>query len=586
MRLVARDLAEPSPLAHEILGAKPWAFLDDAPLEERRARAVVLRRSLPPAEAAGIGALSPEAIREVEEQARPDARDADELHDLLLDVGFLPASEGEPFRGFLEVLLAGGRAARARLGGREVWVATERAGAWRVLAAESGIDASPLDRPLPELEGEDLPASPDVAAARALRGWLARIGPVTAPSVSARLGLPEPLTVAALHRLESEGLVLRGSFLPGGEPGADWCDRGLLARIHRLTLGRLRREIEPVSGADLVRFLLRWQHAAPGARLHGARGVAEVIGQLQGFHAAAGAWEREILPARVTGYEPGLLDALCLSGEVAWGRLAVATEAGGAPRRRAAPTRHAPVTLALRTDLPWLLSAPHGDPPPLGASARALVDLLARCGACFLPDLAAMTGRLPGEVEGALWELVSAGLVTCDGFAGLRALLDPPPRHRPRRPGQGGGRWALLRPPRPEGAATAPSALEPVARQLLARWGVVFRDLLGREPLAPPWRELLPVYRALEARGEIRGGRFVAGLSGEQYALPAAVEALRAVRRAPGGRERVELSGADPLNLVGGVLPGAKVPATLSTRIAFVDGVPVAAYPTTEATGR
>jgi ATP-dependent Lhr-like helicase len=586
VRLVARDLAEPSPLAHEILGAKPWAFLDDAPLEERRARAVVLRRSLPAADAAGIGALSPEAIGEVVEQARPDARDADELHDLLLDLGFMPATEGEPFRAFLDALLAGGRAARARLGGREAWVAAERAGAWRVLASEPGIEASPLDPPLPGLSGEDLPAAPDVAAARALRGWMARLGPITAPALSARLGLPLPLTQAALHRLESEGLVLRGSFLPGGEPGADWCDRGLLARIHRLTLGRLRREIEPVSGADLVRFLLRWQHAAPGARLHGSRGVAEVIGQLQGFHAAAGAWEREILPARVTGYEPGLLDALCLSGEVAWGRLAVAPEPGNVPRRRAAPTRHAPVTLALRTDLPWLLSAAHGEPPRLGASARALVDLLGRCGACFLPDLAAMTGRLPGEVDGALWELVSAGLVTCDGFAGLRTLLDPPPRHRPRRPGQGGGRWALLRPPRPADAPPAPSPLEPVARQLLARWGVIFRDLLGREPLAPPWRELLPVYRTLEARGEIRGGRFVAGLSGEQYALPAAVESLRAVRRAPGGRERVELSGADPLNLVGGILPGARVPATLGARLAYLDGVPVEAYPAAGTTGR
>ena len=556
VRLVARDLAEPSPLAHEILGAKPWAFLDDAPLEERRARAVVLRRSLPAAEAGGLGALSPEAIAEVVEQARPGARDADELHDLLLDVGFLPATEGEPFRAFLDTLLAGRRAARAWLRGQEVWVAAERAGAWRVLASEPGIEASPLDPPLPGSRGEDLPSSPDVAAARALRGWMARLGPITAPSLSGRLGLPLSLTVASLHRLESEGLVLRGSFLPGGEPGADWCDRGLLARIHRLTLGRLRREIEPVSGADLLRFLLRWQHAAPGARLHGARGVAEVVGQLQGFHAAAGAWEREILPARVSGYEPGLLDTLCLSGEVAWGRLAVSADPGEVPRRRAAPTRHAPVTLALRSDLPWLLAAAHGEPPPLGASARALVDLLGRCGACFLPDLAAMTGRLPGEVEGALWELVSAGLVTCDGFAGLRTLLDPPPRHRPRRPGQGGGRWALLRPPRPADAPPAASPLEPVARQLLARWGVIFRDLLGREPLAPPWRELLPVYRALEARGEIRGGRFVAGLSGEQYALPAAVESLRAVRRAPGNGERVELSGADPLNLVGGILPG------------------------------
>ena len=574
VRLVARDLPEPSPLAHEILGAKPWAFLDDAPLEERRARAVVLRRSLPATEATGMGALDPEAIREVIDQARPEPRDADELHDLLLDVGFLPAAEGEAWRGFLDALAASGRAARARIGGREAWVAAERAQAWRVLRAEPGIDASPLDPPLAGLAGEDVPASPDEAAARALRGFLARAGPVTAPALAGRLGLPGPLVVAALHRLESEGVVLRGSFLPGGEPGEDWCDRGLLARIHRLTLGRLRREIEPVSGADLVRFLLRWQHAAPGMRLHGARGLADVVGQLQGFHAAAGAWERQILPSRVAGYEPGLLDALCLSGEVAWGRLAVTADPEEKVRRRAAPTRHAPVTLALRADLPWLLSAAKGDPPPLGASARALVDLLGRCGACFLPDIAAMTGRLPGEAEGALWELVSAGLVTCDGFAGLRGLLDPPPRHRPRRPGQGGGRWALLRPPRPEGAGE-PSHLEPVARQLLARWGVVFRDLLGREPLAPPWRELLPVYRALEARGEIRGGRFVAGLSGEQYALPAAVESLRAVRRTPGGGERVELSGADPLNLVGGILPGARVPATLGARVAYLDGIPV-----------
>jgi ATP-dependent Lhr-like helicase len=583
VRLVARDLAEPSPLAHEILGAKPWAFLDDAPLEERRARAVVMRRALPAAEAAGLGALDPDAVREVVEQARPEARDRDELHDLLLDVGFLPAAEGEAWRGFFQDLVAAGRAGRAGLAGREVWVAAERAGAWRALSSEPGIEASPLAPPLAALASESLPASPDEAATRALRGWMARIGPVTAATLSERLGLPVPLMVAALHRLESEGLVLRGSFLPGSVPGTDWCDRGLLARIHRATLGRLRREIEPVSGADLVRFLLRWQHAGPGSRLHGSRGVAEVVGQLQGFHAAAGAWEREILPARVAGYEPGLLDALCLSGEVAWGRIAVTADPGEGPRRRPAPTRHAPITLALRSDLPWLLRAASGEPPALGASARALVDLLGRCGACFLPDLAAMTGRLPGEVDGALWELVSAGLVTCDGFAGLRSLLDPPPRHRPRRPGQGGGRWALLRPPSPSDAPER-SPLEPMARQLLARWGVIFRDLLAREPLSPPWRELLPVYRALEARGEIRGGRFVAGLSGEQYALPEAVEAMRAVRRAPKEGERVELSGADPLNLMGLLLPGAKVPATLGARVAYVDGVP--GQPLIDATGR
>jgi ATP-dependent Lhr-like helicase len=589
VRLVARDLAEPSPFAHEVLGAKPWAFLDDAPLEERRARAVSLRRALPSAEAGALGALDPEAIREVVEQARPEPRDPDELHDLLLDCGFAPLPEA--WDGLASALVGAGRAAHAHLGGVPVLVAAERVALWRAVAAEPGVEASPLDPPLRPLAVEAAPGSPDDAVARSLRGWMPYLGPVTAAGTAARLGLPAHLVDVAVHRLESEGLVLRGSFT-GGE-GTEWCDRALLARIHRLTLGRLRREIEPVSGADLVRFLLRWQHAAPGARLHGARGVAEVVGQLQGFHAAAGAWEREILPARVAGYDPGLLDSLCLSGEVAWGRLAVAPDATDAPRRRAAPTRHAPVTLALRTDLPWLLAAAGGEAPALGASARALVELLGRCGACFLPDLAAMTGRLPGEVEGALWELVSAGLVTCDGFAGLRSLLDPPPRHRPRRPGHGGGRWALLRPPLAGGTAE-PSPLEPVARQLLARWGVVFRDLLAREPLAPPWRELLPVYRTWEARGELRGGRFVAGLSGEQFALPGAVDALRAVRRSPRDGERVELSGADPLNLVGTVLPGARVPATLGERVVYVDGVPEsgtrparrAQLPTTDATGR
>jgi len=581
VRLVARDLPEPSVLAHEILGARPWAFLDDAPLEERRARAVALRRALPAAEAQGLGALDAEAVRLVVEQARPEVRDADELHDLLLDVGFLPAAEGEEWRQFHRQLAAAGRAAAATLRGREAWVAAERAAAWRVLAAGLGGAASALEPRLEPLPGESAPGSTDEAVARALRGWVLRVGPVTAAGLSARLGLPTPLVDAGLHQLESEGLVLRGAFL-AGEPfspeAPHWCERSLLARIHRLTLGRLRREIEPVAASDLVRFYLRWQHAAPGSRLHGARGVAEAVGQMQGFHAAAGAWEREILPARVAGYEPALLDQLCLSGEVAWGRLVVASDPEDKPRRRAAPTRHAPITLALRCDLPWLLRSTAGTPPPLGPSALRLVAILERCGACFLPDLAAMTGRLPGEVEQGLWELVSAGLVTCDGFAGLRSLVDPPPRHAPRRPGHGGGRWALLRPrgapDADPAAAPPPLPLEQVAWQLLRRWGVVLRDVLAREPGSPPWRELLPVYRALEARGELRGGRFVAGFSGEQFALPEAVEALRAVRRAPLEAERVELSAADPLNLVGVLTPGPRIPATLGARVAYEDGVP------------
>jgi len=585
VRLVAREVSEPSPLCHEILGARPWAYLDDAPLEERRARAVALRRALPPAEAQGLGALDPEAVRAVLEEARPEPRDRDELHDLLLDLSFLPAADAEAWRPIFEELVRAGRAAQGRLVGREVWVAAERAGAFRVLSGGAAGGEAELEPALAALPSEDVPASAEEAVARALRGFMPRLGPVSCEGLSRRLGLPRGLLEAALHRLEAEGLVLRGAFLPGesfspGDP--HWCERGLLARIHRLTLGRLRREIEPVATADLVRFYLRWQHVAPGTRLHGARGLLEVIGQLQGFHCAAGAWEQEVLPSRLAGYDPALLDQLCHSGDVAWGRLAVAPDPGDEPRRRAAPTRHAPITLALRSDLPWLLESAAPHPPALGPSARALVDLLGRCGACFLSDLAAMTGRLPVEVEQGLWELVSAGLVTCDGFAGLRSLVLPS-RASVRR--SGGGRWALLRPapaagPEPaSGAGSAPPSVEKVARQLLRRWGVVLRDVLGRETTAPPWRELLPAYRALEARGEIRGGRFVAGFSGEQFARPEAVEALRALRREPRETEPVEVSSADPLNLAGVLTPGPRVPATLGGRVAFRGGCPQPSAP-------
>jgi ATP-dependent Lhr-like helicase len=348
----------------------------------------------------------------------------------------------------------------------------------------------------------------------------------------------------------------------------------------------LRREIEPASAADLLRFLARWQHVAPGTRLHGARGVAEVVGQLQGFHAAAGAWERDLLAARVAGYERGLLDELCLGGEVAWGRLAVTAAPEETPRRRNAPTRNAPVTLALREDLPWLLAGSAAAPPPLGPSALALLEVLARRGASFLPDLSAATGRLAGELEQALWELVSAGYVTCDGYAGLRALVEPAPRGRiARRPGFAGGRWSLLRtpaavtPPAAAEGAPAPDAedatLERVARQYLRRYGVVLRDLLARESAPPPWRELLRVYRALEARGSIRGGRFVSGFTGEQFALPEAIELVSSVRRTPRNGEIVVVSACDPLNVVGVLVPGARVPAQRTQRVTYRDGLPV-----------
>jgi hypothetical protein len=438
------------------------------------------------------------------------------------------------------------------------------------------------------------------AAARIARGWVPHLGPFTAASLGEPLGLTEADAAIALGALEADGLVLRGRFLED-VPGPHFCERTALARIHRATLGRLRREIEPVSTADLVRFLLRWQHLAPGTQLHGPRGLAEVVGQLQGFHAAAGAWEPELLARRVAGYAPADLDALCHAGEVAWGRLS--PRELEAPPRRAAPTRAAPITLALREDLPWLLAAARaGDcpstppaqsvgpaqqdrsrraqgergevvlPEALPPAARELLAVLRTRGASFLAELAAATRRARADVEDGLWALVAAGLATCDGFAGLRVITQGD-----RRAGvAAGGRWTLLGPVDPPGEVEGPPLLERLAQQYLRRYGVVFRDLLARED-APPWRELVRVYRTLEARGSIRGGRFAAGRSGEQFALPEAVDALRAVRRLPRtGAERVELSAADPLNLVGVVLPGARVPAVAGGRVVYVDGVPEA----------
>jgi ATP-dependent Lhr-like helicase len=355
-------------------------------------------------------------------------------------------------------------------------------------------------------------------------------------------------------------------------------------------LDGLRREIEPVSAADFLRFLFAWQHVRPGTQLHGQPGVARVIAELQGFEAAAGAWERDILPARVAGYDSAWLDALCLSGGVAWGRLAP-RPAGATPRRAA------PIALVRRADLPWLLvpgAAGPDDDAALSAPGRDILAFLAATGASFMDEIIAGTRRLRAEVEDALGELVSAGRVTGDGFSGLRALVSATQtrggaRARwharwTRRTGGalGAGRWSLLRAGRVEPPAgdSAEARLgeetrhETIARQLVKRYGVVFRDLLGRETQAPRWSDLVRIYRRLEMSGELRGGRLVGGFVGEQFAAPDAVDALRATRREEKRGEVVRLSACDPLNLVGIVTPGPRVQATLANEVVFVDGVP------------
>ncbi len=611
IRCVAVDTPVPSPFCHEILNANPYAYLDDAPLEERRARAVEMRRTLPPELAGNVGALDPAAIAEVVEEAWPVVRDADELHDALLTLIWVPEPIAPEWVHELSALVETGRAVsfsprpspRASHEARG-WVATEHRAA--VERAFGGDDA---------------------ARAAIVLGWMESIGPTTAAELAERLHLSVDAVTGALLRLESQGLILRGRFRPTQHSGAtevapvEWCHRRLLARIHRLTVGRLRKEIEPVTAAEFMRFLLQWQHVAPGSRQHGEPGLLKVIEQLAGFEAAASAWESQILRVRMAKYEPELLDRLCLSGAVSWGRLSphprLADGGEAEPGRRGhriVPTSVAPISLFPRDEAVWLLAAfgeerrRTDDTSGLSAVAQDLYTHLRERGASFFADLVQGTGHLPSEVEDGLWELVAAGLATGDGFDNLRAFLDPrrrraEGRERMRRPRHAAGRWSLLRTgtgSSEAGACPVPgdspstrclgksdgcqevgqSPAEQVARQLLRRYGIVFRDLLGRESLSLPWRDLVVQYRRLELRGEVRGGRFVSGFTGEQFALPEAVESLRALRKSGGSGaagQEIKLSAADPLNLVGIILPGQRIPAQPSNFIVFRDGMVVTA---------
>ncbi|HMK74041.1 MAG TPA: DEAD/DEAH box helicase, partial [Myxococcaceae bacterium] len=588
IRTVAVDLPEPSPLAHALLNSQPYTFLDDAPLEERRARAVQVRRSLPAEDAAQMGALDADAIHQVVSDARLPVRDPDELHELLLQGVLVPAEGLEP--AFLDVLVAAGRAARLGLGDRSFAVAAERVPHVRAL-----FPGAALDPPLEPLAG-DGPVDREAAVLAAVRGRMEVAGPLTATGLALALALEAAEVTAALHQLESEGTVLRGRFRPSqpADGELEWCDRRLLQRIHRLTVGRLRREIEPLSSADFMRFLFRWHHLGAGDSLRGKNGLLRAVSLLEGVEAPAAGWEQALFPARVQGDVGKLLEEACWGGEVVWGRLTLREPRPPGPRRGAeveAPARRAPgmtraATLSFfrRSSMDALLAAARPDlsadgepwlPEDLEGAALDVGRALIRRGACFFADLIATTRREPGEVEDALWELLARGVVTADAVDNLRILQSPKRRRQQRALKRGGpGRWTLLLPTRAPPAEERNRAL---AELFLRRWGVVFRDLVAREPLAPPWRILAGLYRRMEARGELRGGRFVAGVAGEQFALPEAVDAARAIRRARPGVERVELSAVDPLNLTGIVTPGPRVPALLGERVVYVDGVPAAA---------
>ncbi len=606
IRTLAVDTPSPSPMAHEILNANPYAFLDDAPLEERRARAVSLRR-VEPALGRELGRLDADAIAEVRRQAWPEVRNADELHDFLLSVYLLPAENRQDWADLAKALIERGRATMLtwQPGGeasdRCAYVAAERWDAVK-LAIPVGRAQPPVALPL-GFEPEAL--TEEEAMLRIVGGWLEVLGPTTARALAVKLGLTVAKIDAALVTLEASGVVLRGEFTARGLNNADleWCERGLLARIHRLTLGRMRKEIEAVSAADFMKFLLAWQHVAPGSHLSGRDGVLEVIHQLQGLEIPAPAWEQTILPARVADYDPADLEGLCLGGLVTWGRLRLNDEvpdvenghAGKKRRRILAPTRNAPVAFVLRDELACFLDGAvpcWGETSHLSSAARDVGRYLDQRGASFLADIARATGLLKVKAEEALWQLVAHGLATGDGIAGLRVLLTPDKRRSGRRRNlhviSGGhaterlmpvGRWSLWRQQKSEAELPLEKVTEHRARQLLRRYGVVFRDLLARETNAPSWRNLLQIYRRLEARGEVRGGRFVNGFVGEQFALPQAVEKLRAVRRSQGAASYVWVASADPLNFVGVLTPGSKISPYSNQVIAYREGLPIDSGP-------
>src|SRR5687767_5261174 len=588
--LFARDVIEASPLSQEILNARPYAYLDDAPLEERRTRAVFQRRWLDPETASDLGKLDQAAIDRVREEVWPDPRNADELHDALVELGFV--EERDEWRQFFEELKADRRAAVLVPG---LWVAAERLPQIKAIFPNRELEP-PITAP--ESVSRTTWTVED-ALTEVLRGRLEGLGPVTVEALANSSGLSKLEIETGLLRLEAEGFVIRGRFTPGITE-TEWCARRLLARIHSYTLNRLRQEIEPVASADFIRFLLAWQKVAPEHQMEGPESVRAIIDQLEGFEAAAAAWEGELLPSRLIEYDPAWLDALCLSGEVVWARLTSpvrSTTPENDRSRGSGPVRNTPIAILRRKNFAlWNAVFPQSSQPnassEFSTTTQLVYDYLRERGASFFTDLVENTELLRSQVEEALAELVANGIVVSDSFSGLRALLTPgsrktqaAARRKHRQPVYDmatAGRWSILKraPSAADASTTKQSELElaeEVAWVLLRRYGVVFKRLLEREGIAVPWRVLLRVYHRLEARGEIRGGRFVAGISGEQFALPEAVGMLRSIRREGAQESMISVSAADPLNLAGIITPGTRITAHTGNRILYHDGAPIAA---------
>ncbi|WP_460164452.1 Lhr family helicase [Pseudomonas sp. S2_F03] len=588
VRLISRDLPAPSPLAAEILSARPYTFLDDAPLEERRTQAVLNRRWTDPQSTDDLGALDAEAIQAVRDEAWPTPSGIDEMHEALMSLACITDAEAQAnphWLDWLNALADSGRASLLRINaGQSLWLALERLTCFKSIYPQATLLPA-----LQALPGFDEVWEPDEAMHEVIRARLSAFGPLPLDAIAEPLGLTVNQVTQALAQLEREGYVLRGRFTPGASV-EQWCERHLLARIHRYTVKRLRREIEPVALQDFMRFLFDWQHLSAATQGQGSAVLPAIISQFEGYPAAASAWDSDMLPGRIKDYSPGWLDDLCRSGKLVWTRLTA--------RNKGASTalRSTPIVLLPRGQIGLWVSLTEQTPvSELSPKTQKVYEALSQHGALFFDELIHEAHLLRSELEIALQELVGAGLVNADSFAGLRALITPASKRQNRssRRGRGAfvggmddaGRWALLRrgPAAPvvdnkRPAPTPNETLEHIAMTLLRRYGVVFWRLLEREAdWLPSWRELLRTFHRLEARGEIRGGRFVSGLAGEQFALPEAIPLLREVRRRPHDGSLIAVCGVDPLNLAGTLLPGVKVPALASNRLVYRDGLPAAA---------
>jgi ATP-dependent Lhr-like helicase len=576
------DLVGPSPLSREIINARPYAFLDDGDAENRRTRAI----SQDPddlSSAATLSIISVEAQQQVRDEAWIQPRNADELHDGLLQLGFLThkelcdgnsssgaAGDSARWNSWFSALAEDFRACSVRTvkngSKNHWWVASERLPEWLLLHPDSEFSPDPTSL-LPE--GDDFEHVE--ALANLLRSRMSGLGAVSRSQLATDFGLDEDNMQAALLGLQNEGFAILMQEIASENL---WCERRLLARIHRYSREQRRRAVKPVSPAAFMNFLVHW-HALDDA----GSDLDQALSMLQGWSAPAAIWEYALLAARCGDYSPEQLDQRFLSGQLAWFRPVAVSEPS------CTIVSATPLAIVPRVDVAqWLQRMPDSEAVQ-DSSGEKVRSLLQNNGAMFTSDLEQHSGLLRPQLEQALKTLVAAGAITADAFSPVRWLLRPEAQklRRSRKAKHHAvnlpvGRWSLPCSGISNDQATGngQQRLAVICHSLLRRYGVVFRAVIQRETLLPPWRELLHYLRRMEDRGEVRGGRFVDGFSGEQFALPEALGLLRQPGGGDGSPEFAVISACDPLNLGGLIVPGAKTPAVPGNRILLENGLPVA----------